>query len=57
MWLPWVFVAVHGLSLVAASGGDSLAAVQASLLAEHGLQGARVSVVAARGLGSCGTQA
>ena len=42
-WLRWVFVAAHGLSLVAASGGYSslrchgwLTAV-ASLVAEHGL--------------------
>ena len=26
-WLHWVFVALHGLSLVAASGCDSLVAV------------------------------
>ena len=42
-WLHWVFVAVHGLSLVAASGGHfveesgPLIAV-ASLVVEHGLQ-------------------
>ena len=24
LWLPWVFVAVHGVSLVAASGGATL---------------------------------
>ena len=49
-WLCWVFVAAHGLSLVAASGGCSLVAasggyslvaiqglliVVASLIAEH----------------------
>ena len=33
-WLSWVFVAVHGVSLVAASG---LLIVVASLIAEHGL--------------------
>ena len=41
--LCWVLVAVHGLSLVAASWGHSLVAVlrlliaMASLIAEHGL--------------------
>ena len=44
-WLRWVFVAAHGLSLVAVSGGLLFAAVRrllvavASLVAEHGLQG------------------
>ena len=42
IWLPWVFVAAHGPSLVAASGGYSVAVhgpliVVASLVAEHGL--------------------
>ena len=43
----WVFVAVRGLSLVAASGGYSFAAVRgiliavASLVAEHRLWAAR----------------
>ena len=40
-WLHWVFVAVHGLSLVAASRGYSvvhgLLIAVASLVAEHGL--------------------
>ena len=42
-WLRWVFVAVCGLSLVAASGGYSFGVVRslliavASLIAEHGL--------------------
>ena len=42
-WLLWVFVAVRGLSLVAASGGHALAAVHSlltlvgSLLVDHGL--------------------
>ena len=42
-WLRWVFVAAHRLSLVAASGGNSFAAVRgrlivvASVVAEHGL--------------------
>ena len=42
-WLRWLFVAAHGLSLVAASGGYSSTAVRrlliavASLVAEHGL--------------------
>ena len=43
-WPSWVFVAVHRLSLVAASGGHSPAVhrfltVVASLIAQHGLQG------------------
>ena len=43
-WLHWVFVAAHGLSLVAASRGYSslqvrvLLSVVASLAAEQGLQ-------------------
>ena len=43
VWLCWVFVAVSGLSLVAASEGYSLVAVRglliavASLVAEHWL--------------------
>ena len=40
-WLCWVFVAAHGLSLVAASGGfvavHGLLIVVASLVVEHGL--------------------
>ena len=41
-WLHWVFVAVRGLSLVAASGGYSvvvrgLLIAVASLVMEHGL--------------------
>ena len=41
-WLHWVFVAVRGLSLVAVSGGYSVAVRElliavASLVAEHGL--------------------
>ena len=42
-WLPWVFTATHGLSLIVESGGYSLAAVHrllvevASFGAEHGL--------------------
>ena len=43
IWLCWVFTAVHGLFLVAASWGYSLVGVRslllsaASLVAEHGL--------------------
>ena len=46
--LLWVFVAVRGLSLVAAGGDSSLVAVcrllkaVVSLAAQHGLQGAQV---------------
>ena len=42
-WLYWVFIAVHGLSLVVASGVYSLVLVHrllivvASLIVEHGL--------------------
>ena len=42
-WLLWVFIAVHGLSLVAAMGGCSLVLVLgllsavASLVSEHRL--------------------
>ena len=41
-WLRWVFIDVHGLSLVVASGGYSslrhrLFIAVASLVAEHGL--------------------
>ena len=41
-----LFLAVHGLLIVVAS-----------LVAEHGVQGMRASVVAASGLSSCGTGA
>ena len=56
LWLCWVFVAAHGLSLVAASMGYSLVVVHgfltevASLVEEHGLWRGQVSVVAASGL-------
>ena len=52
-WLPWVFVAMCGLSLVVDSGGYSLVVVHglhivvASLVVEHGLLGIWSSVVAA----------
>ena len=42
-WLRWVFIGVHGLSLVAVSGGYSFVVVRrllvavASLVAEHRL--------------------
>ena len=60
LWLHWVFVVLHGLSLVAASGNYTLVEVGRLLIAkaslvEHGLQGTQVSVVAARGLSSCGS--
>ena len=51
---------LHGLCLVAASGGYSLVVVLrllisvASLIVEHGLLGTKPSVVAAHGLGRCG---
>ena len=31
-WLPWVFIAEHGLSLAAASGSYSLVAVRCFLI-------------------------
>ena len=58
-WLPWVFVAVCGLSLVVESGGYSLVLahglhiVVASFVVEHGLLGIWSSVVAACSLSSC----
>ena len=61
-WLRWVFIAACALSLVA-SRGYSLVRVfrpltaVASLVAEHRLQGAWASVLAARGLRSCGSPA
>ena len=54
--LYWVFVGAHGLSLVAANRGYSLAAVGrlliavASLAEDHGLYSARASVVVMCGL-------
>ena len=45
-WLCWVFVAVHGLSLVVARGGHSSLWSTGSRCAG--------SVVVARGLSSCG---
>ena len=47
----WVFIAMHGLALVLASRGPSLAAVSrllitaASLVGEQGLQGRQASVL------------
>ena len=58
-WLSWVFVAAHGLSLAAVSGGllfvaiCGLLIVVASLVAEqHRLWGAWASIVAAIGISS-----
>ena len=61
-WLHWIFVAAHGLSLVAASGDYSL--LQCSgfssrwllLLQNTGSRHADL-VVVAHGLSSCGTRA
>ena len=61
--MHWVFAAVRGLSLVAASRGYSLAVVcgflvaVASPVAEHRLYGFQASVVAARGHSSCDLRA
>ena len=60
-WLHWVFVAVHGLSLLVESGHYSLVALRgllievASLVAEHGLCGVWASVVAGCGLLTTGS--
>ena len=59
-WLPWVFIATLGLSLVAVSGGYSLVSVygllsaMVSLVAEHQvwLLGLQASIVAVHKL-SC----
>ena len=66
-WLCWVFLAAHGLSLVAANGGyfsvrgllcSAWAShCRASLVAEHRLSGMRASVAVARGLSNCGAWA
>ena len=61
-WLRWVFVAAHGLSLVAASGGSSSLRAHASHYGAFFRFGARAldvlgSVVVARGLSSCGPRA
>ena len=69
IWLHWVFVAVHRLSLVAASGGySSLQYAGHCVVASHqqcggfsccGARalGARASVVVAHRLSSCGAWA
>ena len=49
LWLCWVFVAAHGLSLVAVTGGFSCCGARAL--------GTWASVVVARGLSSRGTRA
>ena len=61
-WLRWAFVAVHGLSLVAASGATLRCGAQASHCGGFSCCGARAvgawaSVVVAHGLSSCGSQA
>ena len=60
IWLCWVFIAAHGLSLVAASprsyslnGVHGLLTAVASLVAEHRLKGAQASAVVEHGLSSC----
>ena len=56
-WLCWVFVAVCGLSLVAASGGYSSLRCAGFSLQWLLLLRSVGSVVVARGLNSCGAQA
>ena len=53
----WVFVAAMGFLLVAVSGAYSLVSVHRLLIAEHGLHGMQVLVVARCGLTSCGSWA
>ena len=48
-WLPWVFIAAHGLSLAVASGGFPSRGAQAL--------GTPPSVAVARGLNGCGSRA
>ena len=60
--LCWVFVAAHGLSLVAASGGYCFVAVRRLLIVVASrcrawALGVRASVVVACGLSSCGSRA
>ena len=56
-WLHWLFIAVHGLSLVAESRSySSLRCAGFSCCGARAL-GMRSSVVVARGLSSCGTRA
>ena len=52
VWLRWVFVAAHGLSLAAVSGGYSLLvfSLRQVLCCKARALGARASVVAERGL-------
>ena len=70
LWLPWVYTAACGLSLVVANGGSSIAVVcglliaAAFLVAEHGLQvhglqqlqlsGSGVAVPGLSGSAACG---
>ena len=56
-WLRWVFVAAHGLSLVAASGGYSLLQCAGFSLQWLLLLRSTGSVVVAHGLSSCGSWA
>ena len=61
-WLHWVFVAVHGLSLVVASGATLRCGAQASHCGGFSCCGARAlgmraSVVVAHGLSSFGSWA
>ena len=61
-WLHWVFVAVRWLFLVVASGGYSCCSAWVSHCGDFSCCGAQAlgmqaSVVVARGLRSCGSQA
>ena len=56
-WLPWVFAAAHGPSLVVASGGCSLIVVHRLLfVVEHGLSSCHCQTLEHR-LSSCGAPA
>ena len=62
VWLHWVFLAVHGLSLVVASGATLHCGARASHCGGFSCcrarpLGVRASVVAACGLSRCGTRA
>ena len=56
-WLCWVFVAVHRLSLVVASGGNSSLRCVGFSCYEAWALGTRASVVVAQKLSSCDSRA
>ena len=56
-WLRWVFLAAHGLSLIAVTGGCSSLQCAGFSCCGAWVLGVWASVVVARGLSSCGAQA